>query len=136
MLEVYKTKRKEKPSTRKLIYRQTVEELLIAIVLVMICAPHTHTQIYVHTRVYTYMYTYTYPTYMGRTLNCIHYDMRIMCNTVSIPISILWIINLRERERERGRERRPSAGKLAAINISIYVCMYIQHTPIDKLRSS
>lgn len=126
MLEVYKTKRKEKPSTRKLIYRQTVEELLIAIVLVMICAPHTHTPRYTYASIY--IYTYTYPTYMGRTLNCIHYDMRIMCNTVSIPISILWIINLRERERERGRERRPSAGKLAAINISIYVCIYTTHT--------
>lgn len=97
MLEVYKTKRKEKPSTRKLIYRQTVEELLIAIVLVMICAPHTHTPRYMYASIY--IYTYTYPTYMGRTLNCIHYDMRIMCNAVSIPISILWIINLRERER-------------------------------------
>lgn len=105
---VYKTKRKEKPSTRKLIYRQTVEELLIAIVLVMICAPYTHTHAHRRTPRYTLvfvcLYIYTYillyqPIYIGRTSNCIHYDMRIMCNAVSIPISILWMINLRESSK-------------------------------------
>lgn len=66
--QVYKTKRKEKPSTRKLIYRQTVEELLIAIVLANdMCPTHTHPAIHIPEyicKVYTF-------SNMGRTLNCI-----------------------------------------------------------------
>lgn len=59
--------RKEKPSTRKLIYRQTAEELLIAIVLA-ICGLHinilihtkglTESCIYINIYIYIYIYNH------------------------------------------------------------------------------